>query len=956
MPGGDWHVMTVHTPAVRGSAGTGLLLERERELEVVGAAIQAAAAGTGGVLLIAGAPGIGKSRLVASARGRARELGMQVLEARGAVLEREFAFGVARQLFEPAVMALGAPDREALFDGAARLAATLLGEGGSAPARERGDTAFGALHGLYWLTVNLADRGPLLLSVDDAHWADPSSLRFLSYLSRRLEGLPVLLIAAGRGSDPEAGDEFNRLAEDPVASVIRLLPLSDAAVAACVRERLGDRADAGFCNACHRATHGNPLFVRELVAALAEAEVAPTAESVAAVTEVGPPVVGRFVLHRLERLGPDATALARAVAVLGGDADLALAARVAAIDDARARAAADLLVRADVFASDQSLRFVHPIVQTAVYDDLLPGERSAQHVAVARLLQDRGAPAERVAAHLLEVGSIGEDDWVQVLRQAATDAAARGDPAAAVGYLRRALNESLSAETRAEMLGALGRWELSMQQYESSHDHLLAALEGPAPERVRRWAAVWLARSAMIWGRPRATTAAFEAIAAELQGAEGDGALVLEAEVLNLVRLELTLRHLVPERLAQFQRNAAGNPRFESIARIHAASEQLLAGMPAAQTAQEVEAVLSSGQLTDAFALAIAVEMLIATEQYSSAGRWVGLALEAARALGLGTEVAIRHTQRGLLALWRGAVGDAQLDAQTAIAVAGIGHFYAPRMVALAVQTAVERGELDVAQELVAQGGESLASERVFGDEFLTARGNLRIAQGELHDGLADLLRCGELLAAYRSARPTDWRSGAVHALSELGDQARAQELAREGLAAARRFGAPRALARALRSAGTAIGGDEGMSLLEEAVTVVDHTPARLEAAYAYADLGAELVRRRRRREGREVLQLAIDGAAKCGATALAQRVRGDLGAGGGRPSRRELSGVDALTPAERRVCDLAAGELSNREVAQRLFVTEKTVELHLTSAYRKLGIRSRFQLASVIPAPVVAE
>ena len=146
------------------------------------------------------------------------------------------------------------------------------------------------------------------------------------------------------------------------------------------------------------------------------------------------------------------------------------------------------------------------------------------------------------------------------------------------------------------------------------------------------------------------------------------------------------------------------------------------------------------------------------------------------------------------------------------------------------------------------------------------------------------------------------------------------------------------------------IGGDEGLELLEEAVSVVEPSPARLETAYALADLGAELVKRRRRREGREALRLALEIAQKCGATALAESVRGDLGAGGGRPPRLEVTGVEALTPAERKVCDLAAGELTNRQIAQTLFVTEKTVELHLTSAYRKLGIRSRFQLASMMP------
>jgi DNA-binding CsgD family transcriptional regulator len=289
------------------------------------------------------------------------------------------------------------------------------------------------------------------------------------------------------------------------------------------------------------------------------------------------------------------------------------------------------------------------------------------------------------------------------------------------------------------------------------------------------------------------------------------------------------------------------------------------------------------------------------------------------------------------------------VDIQTALHLAGERHFLLPRIVGVAMAVALERGEVETAAELAERHGDTLARERVLVDEYLVSRGRLRIARGEVRDGLADLLRCGELLDSYGIVRPTDWRSEAAAVLAELGEGERAVRLARDGIAAARAFGAPRALARSLRSAGRVIGGDEGLELLEEAVSLVERSPARLEAAYSLADLGAELVGQRRRREGREALRLALELAQKCGATALAERVRGDLGAGGGRPPRLELTGVDALTPAERRVCELAAGELTNREIAQTLFVTEKTIELHLTSAYRKLGIRSRFQLASVI-------
>ena len=163
------------------------------------------------------------------------------------------------------------------------------------------------------------------------------------------------------------------------------------------------------------------------------------------------------------------------------------------------------------------------------------------------------------------------------------------------------------------------------------------------------------------------------------------------------------------------------------------------------------------------------------------------------------------------------------------------------------------------------------------------------------------------------------------------------------------RVGAPGALGMSLRTAALAIGGDEELALLREAVAVLEHSPARLELAHALADLGAELSRCGRRTEGRDAQRRAISLAGQCGAVALAERAMAGLHAGPGRRARIELTGPSALTAAERRVCRQVAGGQTNREVAQALFVTEKTVERHLSSAYQKLGIRSRFQLASAI-------
>jgi DNA-binding CsgD family transcriptional regulator len=893
--------------------------------------------------------GVGKSRLVRRVRQLARDAGLEVLDARGAVLEREFAFGVARQLFEQRVAAATERERDALFAGAAGLSRRLLGQEGPEAAPEGEDAAFGALHGLYWLTANLADRGPLLLAVDDAHWADHSSLRFIGYLSRRLEGLPVLLVVAGRVPDPEGEPLWQELADDQAAEVLRPRALSEAAAGQVLRDRLDPEVDDDLVAACHRATGGNPLFLGELVAALRDAQVGPTRVAPDAVTAVGPPAVGRFVLRRLERLGAPATELARSVAVLGSDSDLTLAARTAGLDPAEARRVADLLVRADVFAPDRRLGFVHPIVEAAIYEELLPGDRSARHLAVARLLDESGAPAERVATHLLRSLPAAETWRVDALHAAAASAEQRGAPAAAVSYLRRALDEGPPPDVRLELLCDLGRCEVRTQVPDVGHAHLLEALDTPGDPAVHARAAIWLSRSALVWGRPDWAAVALAAIDDQLGAADPELTLELEAEALSLTRLELSLRDVFYERMVGFEQRAAGDPRYEAVARILWASEEILRGRTAVDVADAVEGALAAAPPADPYPLGLAIDLLVRTERLDAAARWLDLTIEVARSRGLAPQLASLYAQRAVVELGRGAVGEAQVDIQTALGLAGERHFMLPRIVAVWIEVALERGEVEPAAELAERHGDSLARVRVTADEYLVSRGRLRIAMGDVRDGLADLLRCGELLESHRIVHSTDWRSDAAVALAELGERERAERIAREGVAEARAFGAPRALARSLRAAGRAIGGDEGLELLEEAVSVADASPARLEAAHALADLGAELVERRRRREGREALRLAIELAQKCGATALAERIRGDLGAGGGRPPRLELSGVDALTPAERRVCDLAAGDLTNRDIAQTLFVTEKTVELHLTNAYRKLGIRSRFQLASVL-------
>jgi len=930
----------------------GALLERERELETLRDGVDRARAGEGTLLLIEGPAGAGKTVLAREARAVAERARMLPLEARGSELEQSFAFGVVRQLLEPVISK--DPGRADLFAGAAGPAARLFEPG----ERRALDAAAGfeALHSLYWLVVNIADQAPVLVLVDDCQWADRDSLRFLAYLAQRIEGLPVTMLLTGRPPEPggdEAGGLWVQLASRPAAAALYPRPLSESAAVTLTRERLGASAAEEFCRACHTATGGNPLFLRELLRALAAAEVVPSAAAANAIQNVGPAVVSRFVLHRLAALGPAATELARAVAVLGDDSEPLLAGRMSGLSQDEARVAADDLVRADIFLPAERLGFVHPIVRAALYEDLAPGERQARHAAAAEALAREGASAERVTAHLLLAPPTGDQHRIGTLTSAAAAAAHRGAPRAAATYLRRALAESPAEQERGEILADLGRYEVATMQFEAAEKHLRAALASGATLATRADAASWMGRCVIVSGGRSAGSAAdaLSSLADELWPADPERSLELGSELLIVAGSVPELRPGLAARLQGFRDLARGRPGFEAVARIVSAQEQLLHGEPAAAATDGVWAALadlpSSMQTTVGFS---ALFTLVVGERHDLAALVMDAAMERARREGHATRQGIIHAMHAASALAQGSLDDAQVEAETGLLLVEDQHFIAQLLVAVAMTVHIERGALDDAAGL-ARTGEAIgiAEERTYVTEFITARGRLRIAQGQLEDGVADLLWCSQRLADRAATWPSTWRAHAAPALASLGDKQRAAKLAREQLAAARRVGAPGALGMSLRTAAQAIGGDEGLVLLREAVAVLDSSSARLELAHALADLGAELSRSGRRTEGRDAQRRAIALAGQCGAVALAESTMAGLHAGPGRRARIELTGPDALTAAERRVCRQVAEGQTNREVAQALFVTEKTVERHLSSAYQKLGIRSRFQLVSAI-------
>ena len=449
--------MTVQPPP--GSVVPSAPLERAAELAVLEEVVAHAVDGTGGLVVVEGPAGIGKSRLLCEMVASAEFLWARTLRARGMELERSFAFGAALQLFEPPVALLTPDERALLLRGAAALAAPLLAPDKAAqlpgPAHE-----FSVIHGLYWLAANLAEQRPLLVVVDDAHWLDEPSLQVCAYLARRITELPIALVVAMRPGEPgKTGELLRAIAATPHARTLRPAPLSDTGVRALATSALGRDPDARFVTACRELTGGNPYLLCELLGAAGAEGMRATAADAEQLARLAPEGVLRTVAGRLAALPEAAGRLARAVAVLGDDANLRHAAALASVPLPEAMEAAERLSAADVLVPGEPLAFSHPLTAAAVDSGLADAARARLHLEAADLLRADGAPHERIAAHLLPAPPTGSAWVVETLRRAAKRSLALGAPAIAVSELRRALAEPPAPEVRRELLMELGRAE-----------------------------------------------------------------------------------------------------------------------------------------------------------------------------------------------------------------------------------------------------------------------------------------------------------------------------------------------------------------------------------------------------------------------------------------------------------------------------------------------------------------
>ena len=947
----------------RSRAGASRLYDRELELAQAASELDAAASGSGRVLLIEGQAGIGKSRLLGEIERLAEARGFEVFGSCGMELERDFAYGIVRQLFEYRVHRLAPAQRRELFRGAAALAEPLLSRAGQADAAaESGaaespeDRVYAALHGLYWFCVELSERAPVLLAVDDADRADQASIRFLAHLAPRLDGLPVAVVLARRPVQPDAAAELLQEVEQHAA--VRLSPpaLSPEGSAAVVGERLGGD-DPEFLAACHRAAQGNPFLLGELCATMRADGLAPTAASAPIVGRLGPRNIAQSSLTRIGSVAPEARRLVQVAALMGPGAELRHAAALADIELSQAATLADSLVELGVLASWAPLVFEHPVVQTAILEDQPAGTRAVLHARAARLLAEEGVSGEVVCAHLMHAAPAGEGWVVDQLLRTASAALDDGAPESAAALLGRALAEPPSAGQRVRVLSELGRAEALGPDPAGAVEHLRAAL-GMADERSLRdelmgelLSTLWhLGRRAELLDLARAELERCD------PETEVESRRRLEAALITGLKFNVGHYDELDARLERLEPDLTGDSSADRAILAILAQRRVERAEPVAGAVAAAKLALEAGLLADhgpslRAPASVALRALIESDQPAEAARWINDGLELARERGSRTGLLTARRFLAELAYNAGDLAAAEADARL---VAGswqefrsLAAFCAAATLARAL---VARGRLDEAAAALAELGDGRQYPGFPNAVVALAQGELAMARGDAQRALAAFTRAGDDFVY------SGWRPGAASASLLAGEREDALALAGEELARARRFGAPRALGIALRVSGLCRGEAPGLELLGESVRVLRASPARLELAVSLCELGGAMRRVKRRVDSRPLLREAVELAHACGAAPLEERAKTELRASGARPRRMALSGVESLTASELRVCRLAADGLSNPEIAQALFVTRRTVEPHLGNAYRKLQIKSRAELPKALSAAAEAE
>jgi DNA-binding CsgD family transcriptional regulator len=592
-------------------------------------------------------------------------------------------------------------------------------------------------------------------------------------------------------------------------------------------------------------------------------------------------------------------------------------------------------------------------VRAALYAELSAGERARLHRRAAALLAQDDAEPSAVCAHLLESEPAGDPWTANTLVSAAERALAHGVPRTAVRYLRRALAEP--PVERSSVLARLAFAETAVGDAAAArHADQAMALVTDARRRAElasEQSVAYLASGRFDEGIRMLEQAIEECDDEELRWR-------LEAQLISNAGFVPAHAGVAARYLARIPRDLPGDSPGARAVLAALAFEKMRACEPveavlALAGRADVDGRLLAEQPLGSLLLQNALFTLGLADRPATAERAFGELIERARRAGSPIVFTLMSLRRSSVRRLSGARPDAIADAQAA-ADAGLAFgasLIAPAVYCSLALTLLDAGELEGAQRAVTaiEVGEQIPAEVFL--PLLAGRGCLRLAQGDLPGGVEDLLAAQAVLSHTGVANPAamHFRSIAGLALIRLGREEEARDLVVQELDAARRFGAAGTVGPSLRALAALERSSSAIEIQREAVALLESSPARLQHARALADLGAAFRRDGKRREAQGVLREALDLADRCGARPVAEQALEELLITGARPRRARLSGAEALTASERRVAELAGDGLSNREIAQALFVSLPTVTTHLTHCYQKLGISSRAELRAAL-------
>ncbi|MGW5654183.1 ATP-binding protein [Streptomyces humi] len=937
------------------------LIERRQELRALDAAFQELRRSADGVprarrrglLAFSGPGGLGKTALIAAARDRAAGNGFTVLSGRGGENEQASAFRVVRQLMQPSLATMDGAELRAFLGSWYDVMAAVLGLEARGPAPAPDPT--GVRDGLDWVMTRLAvKKAPVVLLVDDLHWADPESLNWLTSFMARVHDLPLLIVVAYRPADlpPEAA-ELRTLAGHHGDRPYDLAHLTADGVARIIRNEIGEAAEDGFCKECWSATSGSPFEAVELAIRLAERGLPGTAGDLPAMRELATAIKGPGLIDRLERLDAATVRFAYIAAVLGSPFSPRLAASIAVLGDVAAAEAVQKLraarILTDGHGPDEELEFVHPLIATTIYGSISTSFRTGLHNAAAQAVMAAGYGPTAAARHLLEVPCEGRPEAVACLREAARDYLRAGATEAARRLLNRALEEPPAPEERAAVLHELARATFLMEPMATVR-HLRQALGEPEVDPDLRASIVFRLTQALAHTDQLADAVTVAAEESK-QATNPRVKLRMQADhfVWSMIRTEdpdSPARSRTLARLAEQLRGRSLEERYILGLR---AWDAVLRGESRQTALAYAEKALHDGMSwTDenrGFEVPASVALVFMySDQPRQAEALFNKGIAECVAKGWrGSHLALGQALAGYIRYHRGCLAEAENLVREGLRIANKVEGAVPAQwygVSVLIQTLLARGRIAEARALADDHhfGEVTPNAVIYPDPR-TVYAELLLAEGR-HAEAAQLLRSvGDWLdgRGWRNPAWCPWQLRLATALAPT-DPGEAIAQAQDALRRAREFGTASIVGQALHTLAEVTGGPAAVDLYAQAVDHLERSPAAYELARAQISHGAALSRDGQLTEAADRLYQGLEGAVHCGAEALAVRARSELSAAGLRPLPLRYTQLDTLTAAERRAAELTVQGQPTAVTAKELRLTEQGVRLLLSSVYRKAG------------------